>query len=418
MLSKIKVPEGWKFGNFSDFYEINPRVLLDRSKNYDFIEMAAVEASDRSPHYYLQVKGNKNGSKFQQKDVIFARITPCTENGKVSIITSLPNSNFGIGSTEFIVLRKKENISDENYLYYFVSWNKIKSFAVSRMRGTSGRQRVPNDVFKFELTMILPPLPEQEKIAAILSSVDNAIQATNKVIHKTKKLKKGLMQQLLTKGIGHTEFKKVKVGYNMVEIPDNWIFSTIGNTSSKGKYGANASSEEYDKDKPRYVRITDILDTGFLIKDKIRSIILDGNEEFLLTEGDIIFARSGATVGKTYLYNKKDGICIYAGYCIRFRPISNLLLPNYLFYVTKSGFYYSWLKSMMKVGAQPNINEKEFSSFKFPLPPLPEQEKIAAILSSVDKLILNYNINLSKLNLLKKSLMQQLLTGKIRVKVN
>ncbi|KZS39737.1 hypothetical protein AWE51_08790 [Aquimarina aggregata] len=156
---------------------------------------------------------------------------------------------------------------------------------------------------------------------------------------------------------------------------------------SKGEYGGGFSAVDYFSDVPRYIRITDIKDNG-----QLKSIIKapSGNpkewNKYLLNDGDILFARSGATVGKTFLYRKELGKCIYAGYLIRFRPNQEIANPKYVYYYTKTLEYYNWIKNKQNVVAQPNINAKQYGQeLKIPLPSILIQQKIVAILDEADK---------------------------------
>jgi len=268
-----------------------------------------------------------------------------------------------------------------------------------------------------ELKAIELPLPlllEQKKIAEILTTVDEAIEKTDQIIEKTKETKKGLMQRLLTRGIGHKKFKKTEIG----ETPVEWEVRRLGDLcNGQPEYGANVSSIDKDKSLPRYVRITDITEDGKLLEATWQSIKREFAEPYILGEGNFLFARSGATVGKTYLYRDKDGECSFAGYMIRFKPNPKQLLPEFLFQYTHSNFYYNWVKGILRAGAQPNINAQEYFNMPLPKPPINEQKQIAEILSSVDEEIEKETNRQEQLEFLKKGLMQVLLTGKIRVSV-
>jgi type I restriction enzyme, S subunit len=195
------------------------------------------------------------------------------------------------------------------------------------------------------------------------------------------------------------------------DIPSDWDVKFLGELSlSKPEYGANCPAIEYRHDYPRYVRITDISENGKLRSEDKKSIEPKEVENYLLNKGDIVFARSGATVGKTYLYNESDGLCAFAGYLIRFRPDSKRLLPEFLFQFTQSNWYKNWVKGMLRAGAQPNINGKEYASLPIPLPPIVEQYKITAVLSSVDEAIEKTEAIIEQTEKVKKGLMQQLLT--------
>ena len=191
------------------------------------------------------------------------------------------------------------------------------------------------------------------------------------------------------------------------------MVSLIDCLSEKPTYGANSAALEYDPELPRYVRITDIRDDGRLSSDDPRSLGRDAARGNMLEPGDIIIARSGASVGKSYLH--RDGCNFaYAGYLIRFRPDCSMVLPDYVHAVLQSALFRRWLNGMRREGAQPNVNAKEYGSFRFPLPPLSEQRKIAAILRTWDEAI----DKLGRLRMAKsrhrRGVMRALLTAELR----
>jgi len=194
-------------------------------------------------------------------------------------------------------------------------------------------------------------------------------------------------------------------------IPAGWNLKTLDECiSSKPEYGANASAKDFSPKLPRYVRITDITEDGHLSNVDTKSIAIEDGANYYLAEGDFLFARTGASVGKTYLYCAKDGVAAFAGYLIRYRVNKQTLRAEFLFQYTHSSEYWNWVKSITRTGAQPNINAQEYSSILLPIPPLPEQRKIAEILSSADRSIEATEKLIAKLADLKKALMQQLLT--------
>ena len=174
------------------------------------------------------------------------------ENGKVCIIENFPNQ--GLASSELTVLRPSNKVLPR-YLLYFVQTHRIRQFAISQMLGTTGRQRVPDYVFKKYLRFELPPLDEQARIIDILSKIYSLIKKIDQIIEQTQRLKKGLMQRLLTKGIGHTKFKTTPIG----EIPENWDVSTIGNECKVGSGGTPSRRQrDYFKGNIPWVKTTEL----------------------------------------------------------------------------------------------------------------------------------------------------------------
>ena len=195
------------------------------------------------------------------------------------------------------------------------------------------------------------------------------------------------------------------------EIPSEWKVKKLGEiTIGKGEYGIGASATEYIEGKPRYLRITDIGDSCRLLFNDIKGLDDADYEKYILKEGDIVFARTGNTTGKGYVYNREHGELVYAGFLIKYSIDNNIAKHNFIKYVIQSKRYWDWVNIMSTRSGQPGINSNEYSSFIVQLPPLKEQEKIASILSTVDEQIDNVDALIEKNKELKKGLMQTLLT--------
>lgn len=195
------VPVGWVVKAIGDnsHCEINPNYKFTKGREYDFIPMEAVNDSFGGVTSPLEKRVIDGGgyTRYKKGDIIFAKITPCTENGKVALIREC-ETEIGFASTEFIVFSPKETI-DSLFFYYLLSSSSVHMLAVSLMEGTTGRQRVPWKVFK---NRIFAPIPtdvnEQKAIALLISSVETQNQSKSKKIDSLKRVKKSLMQNLLT----------------------------------------------------------------------------------------------------------------------------------------------------------------------------------------------------------------------------
>jgi type I restriction enzyme S subunit len=182
-----------------------------------------------------------------------------------------------------------------------------------------------------------------------------------------------------------------------------------------GDYGINAPAVSYSDTLPTYLRITDIDNWGKFIKADKVSVNHPNSSQYILNEGDIVFARTGATVGKTYLYDSKDGELVYAGFLIRFSPNVEKTHPYHIKTYTETSAYWNWVRIISQRSGQPGINSVEYGSMKLPVPPLAEQKKIAEILGVWDEAIEKQSRLIEKLELRKRGLMQRLLTGKTRL---
>jgi type I restriction enzyme S subunit len=167
----------------------------------------------------------------------------------------------------------------------------------------------------------------------------------------------------------------------------NWPSVQLKQITALGpQYGANAAGAPWTGSRPRYIRITDIDQYGHLLDQGAVEADTEDVNEYTLQEGDILFARSGNTVGKTYRHSSQNGHSVFAGYLIRFRLDPQLADSKFVFFFTQSPSYKTWVSSKKRVAGQPNLNGSEYSTLTFPLPALREQRRIVEILEQADAL--------------------------------
>ena len=169
----------WKKMSISTATSINPSIPLIRGQEYLFVDMASIDPSSKCVFAREARRFDGGGSRFTVGDTLMARITPCLENGKIARFCGEVES-LAHGSTEFIVIRGREGITTTDYAYYLVKWDKVRSYAISQMSGTSGRQRFPLSAFD-HIYIPIPPLLEQKTIASILSSLDDKIELNRRM---------------------------------------------------------------------------------------------------------------------------------------------------------------------------------------------------------------------------------------------
>lgn len=211
----------------------------------------------------------------------------------------------------------------------------------------------------------VPSFEEQENIVSKVKNIENLISKEDESLDYLDELTKSRFNELFM----HNGYPKVRLEQL---------------SSSKGEYGAGSASAEFDDTRPRYVRITDINDDGTLNDDYVCSKILTDDNEYKLKYGDFLFARMGATVGKTYAF--LAGNQIYAGYLIRYRLILSKINPIYLFWYTRQNEYWDWVRLKQSGSAQPGINAKKFDSLEIPLAPIDKQNQFALFVEQADKL--------------------------------
>lgn len=411
----------WTSIKFTEACNVNPTYKFDKGKVYSFIDMAAV--NEDSPNVKRVVKKEyekQSGARFRNGDVIFARITPCTENGKTALIQGL-ETEYGFGSTEFIVLSPKEEMMDSKYLFYLVKDSAVRGKAIARMTGSTGRQRVPAEFFKEELNIVLPPFTEQQKIAEILSSVDEAIEKTEAIIKQTETVKKGLMQQLLTKGIEHTEFKQTDVG----TIPTSWHVVALTKLINSLQAGVSVNSEN---------RSVQQGEKGILKTSAVTNRVFNPNEHKAILPTEVTRAKISPQKNAIIISRMNTPALVGASSFVD-KDYTNLYLPDRLWQAEINSehaislwlsYVLTWNTMRERIGniatgtsgSMKNISKAAFLNLSVALPSLEEQKQIADILFSVDQKLETEKQKVQSLNSVKKSLMQSFLTGKVRVNVD
>jgi len=298
---------------------------------------------------------------------------------------------------------KCKNEDAVDYLEEYLNWQNLDKYT------TGGTRKKLNKEALMSISVCLPEdKKEQQKIAEVLGTVDEDIAKTQEVIDATEKLKKGLMQQLFTRGIGHTKFKNTKLG----EIPEEWINATMGDIC-KVRQGLqipiSKRFKETGKNRYLYITIQYLRDAHM---PNIAEYIENPQSSVVCKTDDVLMTRTGNT-GK--VITGVEGVFHNNFFMVDYdREVIN---KSFLVYYLNS---YS-IQKMIKVRAGsttiPDLNHGDFYSLPISVPKKPEQEKIAEILSAVDqKISVNKKLK-AKLIQLKKGLMQDLLSGRVRVKI-
>ena len=375
----------------------------------DWIENTLGKVYIEQPKSKLKVGDADNFGNvpfFTSGDAVLSHSTPIIEGENIFLATGgSANVKYYDGKSAYstdtyAIVGKNINTL---YLYYLLL-NNISIINQNYFSG-SGLKHLQKNDFK-EIVFSLPTsLTEQKQIADILSTADKAIEDTQALIDKYKSIKDGLMHDLLKPKIG---WKKVELGKCLKQKPD---------------YGINAPAVAYESKLPTYLRITDITEDGYYSKKNIVSVADSNAYKFILNEGDIVFARTGASVGKTYLYDHNDGLLVFAGFLIRVKVDEHILLPKFLKYQTQTNEYKNWISINSIRSGQPGINSNEYEKFSFYIPfkngvpDIKEQLRISEILSSIDILIRNLETSFDKQKRQSIGLINDLIKGKVRVNI-
>ncbi len=396
---RVKGRIGWKGLKKSEYtpdgpYMISGNNLLNRKIQWENCLHISKFRYEESPEIQLEVN-----------DII---MTKDGTIGRLGLIEDLPGPAT-INSTIALIREISGHFLPE-FLYYYFQGPHFQSIIKARTSGLAVPHIFQRDIKELEVPKL--PKPEQRQIASMLSRVDDLIQKTDEIIEQTQRLKKGLMQRLLTEGIAHKEFRRTEIG----NIPSEWKLEKLGSTLELCQYGLSIPMTE----KGRYpiIRMNEISD-GYIIPNIAKFVNIDNAtfNKFKLEKGDVLVNRTNSyeLVGRTGIFTL-SGDYVFASYIIRLRPkrevVEPLFLSLYLIFATDR-----LRRIATRAVHQANINATNLKEFLIPIPGIEEQKKIVDIISSIEnegKLTQQYKRLLEKL---KKGLLQKLLTGKIRVKV-
>ena len=334
--------------------------------------------------------------------------------GYSAIVDDLGRFDYAIIPANLLKIDINEKKALTKFIHLYLTSPEGKRRIIDKASSTAQPALSLATVKKFRVP--LPPLPEQKKIASILTSVDEVIESTQKQIDKFQNLKKATMNELLTKGIGHTEFKDSELG----RIPKDWEVAFLGNLGKFAK-GKGISKDDISNTGIPCIRYAEIYtDYNYVIR-QFRSFISKDKVPTTkrLKKNDIVFAGSGETVediGKSVSFVDECEAYV-GGDTIVFSPIDSVD-STFLSYQLNDDIRRTQLRKLGQGSSIVHIYSSNLKHLRVCLPPLNEQQKIVSILTSLAEAIEDKQLKLHQTQSLKKSLMQDLLTGKVRVKVN
>ncbi|RUR34069.1 restriction endonuclease subunit S [Vreelandella andesensis] len=410
------VPKGWTSAELSDFCDTVGGGTPDRSVeeywNGEIPWASPTEITTRHSKYISKTKESitlkgleKSSAKLHPPGTVL--MTSRASIGYVAINTVPMATNQGFQS-----LRCKKNALAD-YIYQYITWIRPE---LERMSAGSTFSEISSSSVK-RLRATLPPLSEQKKIAAILSSVDEVIEKTRAQIDKLKDLKAGMMQELLTKGIGHTEFKDSPVG----RIPVRWDCVLLEEVAAVQTGVAKNSNSKGDMISVPYLRVANVQD-GYLNLTEIKYIEIDKGRlsRFSLQPDDVLVNEGGDfdKIGRGAIWKGLISPCVHQNHVFVVRTMKDQLLPEFFNYLSGSQYGKSYYLGCAKQTTNlASLNSSQLKMFPVLLPSIAEQECICKNLGAIDQKQRLLEEKLAgKINI-KRALMQDLLTGKVRVQV-
>lgn len=422
------IPSDWGVGRIKYNYYLKGRIGWQGLKADEFLEEGPylVTGTDFfqgrvnwfSCYHISEERFNEAPEIHVQKGDLL--ITKDGTVGKVAYIDEKPEK---VSLNSHLLIMRPTNKSYNNkFLFWVIQSPVFEKYFFFSQNGTimaSLSQEKIND-FSFAL----PNMASQAVISDYLdrkcAQIDTIIAKQEQIIEKLKEYKLSVITEAVTKGLDPD-----------VEMKDSGI-EWIGSISEfhevvrlkflvEGSliYGASESGVEYDENLPRYIRITDIDSDGKLKETGKLSLTEQQAKGYILEDGDVLFARSGGTVGKTFLYEDEYGRAAFAGYLIKATVAKNKLIPKFLYYYTLSSSYELWKNYIFSQATIQNIGADKYSDLEIPLPSISEQEQVIEYLDHrvghIENSITKKENLIDKLEQYKKSLIYEVVTGKKEV---
>ena len=394
---------------FGDFVEVNPRIQLEKGKEYPYIEMATVNPGNAIvlPQEKRIYKGG--GSRFQSGDTLFARITPCLENGKIARCKHTSNEPC-FGSTEFFIFRGKPNVSDSTYVFYLALSPMIRELAVKSMTGASGRQRAMLSSVE-DICVPVLPLSRQRKIAAVLSAYDDLIENNTRRI----KILEDMAQTLYQEWFVHFRFPGHE-NVPMVEsplgpIPQGWEVVS----ASKAIFINPKTSVPRDTKKP-FVPMKSATERSMLITEIEEKT---GNSGAKFKNGDTLFARitpclENGRTGFVQFLPDDDDVAFGSTEFIVLR--SKTLNPYFVYLLAQTrDFRENAIKSMTGATGRQRVINECFDDYFLPNPDRDILCQFDSIIAPLFRKIQNLAEKNTNLRQTRDLLLPKLISGKIDV---
>jgi type I restriction enzyme S subunit len=398
------IPKNWRLLPLIEAVNFNPKRELKKGQQTKFVAMTDVQPFTKKILTY-SVRDFSGGSKFKNGDTLMARITPCLENGKTAFVDFLEKDEVAGGSTEFIVLSGKNQISDSSFVYYLTISPTIREASIKAMTGTSGRQRVENSKLVNQMVK-LPPITEQIQIAEVLSSIDDKIKLNDQINTNLEKLASSIFKEWF----GDNSSKK-------------WPITTIGdvvtndkNSIVDGPFGTQMKISEYtDHGVP-------VIEMGYLegypfykpFKNYVSEEKYEEVKRSTVRNGDLVISKTG-TLGLLGIMTDLWDKAILVSRLAKITPDNQKVNRYFLFQILKNFQKEKYWDMQSSGSTMPIINLTHIKSAKFVLPPIELQNKFGDIVENFYKMIHKNLLETQNLSQIKDSLLSRLMSGNIRV---
>lgn len=406
----------WQEVKLQDVILFNPTETIKKGAISKKVGMDKLNTFQRKIEGF-EITKFSSGTKFRNGDTLLARITPCLENGKTAQVTILQENEVGFGSTEFIVMREKEGVTDNNYIYYLSISPKIREIAIKSMTGTSGRQRAQIDVLKNAI-ISLPPLEEQKKIANVLSSLDEKIEINKQIIKKLEEIAQSIYKQWFVyfefPGENGKPYKSN--GGEMVQseigiIPKGWEVNTLGNIVDLSTKSVNP--QKFPE------RLFEHFSIPALDNNKTPDVQL-GKEikssKYIINDNVVLISKLNPTTKRIWRPYPQGQYPICSTEFMVYVPKEENIL-SFIYELINSDTFSQLLVSHAtgSTGSRQRVKPSDTLQFKFIIPPNNIMNEFSKIVEPIHNIISLRIIENRKLSKTRDSILPKLMSGEIRV---
>jgi type I restriction enzyme S subunit len=424
-----KVPTDWSSSRIRNVAELSPGYSNRQPKSDEMCTIVPMEKL--SDHGLVDVSNQQlfedvqaGLTLFEEGDVLFAKITPCMENGKGAFINELP-TNYAFGSTEFHVLRPRHQVNGK-FLYYATFNPFYRTYAAENMTGAAGQKRVSSRFLK-DARLFLPPLPEQKLISAYLdascAAMDAAMAAKRRQLETLDALRKAIIQRVVTRGLDENVMLKATGNPWLEMVPMGWKLTALKRAATL-QTGLTLGKQYEGKliERP-YLRVANVqegyLDLGNVTMIEVPESVATGVE---LRRNDVLMTEGGDLdkLGRGYLWEGQIHGCLHQNHIFAVRCFPHLLQPKFLTYLTASQYGRDYFEATGKRTTNlASTNATKVRAFPIPLPSLSEQKRLLDYLdyrlSNVERIRGILNGQITTLLAYRKSLIHECVTGQRRI---
>lgn len=422
--------EDWESSTIADALEINPQRELKKGTNAKAVAMQDIKEFNKKIQNFT-LKPFKGGSKFKNGDTLMARITPCLENGKTAFVDILNDKETGFGSTEFIVLSGKEGKTINEFVYYLAISPKLRADAIQSMTGTSGRQRVQNDLLGSK-EILIPLLNEQQSISKILSDLDAKIELNQKMNKTLEAIGQALFKYWFVdfefpndKGKPYKSSGGEMVDSELGEIPKGWKVGRLGDYIFVERGLSYKGSGLCEEGIPM-VNLGNIAPNNIFRYEGLKYYNGEFKERNLIKPNDLIIANTDITQKREVL-----GSCLIIPsdlgndkilfthhiYAVRFLDKNETLPKHFLSYLLQTQEYRERAEGFATGTTVLALPEDAILKFNFVLPERSVLTKFDKLMSYIKDKSAKNIIESKNLSQIRDSLLPQLMSGKIRVPI-